>query len=128
MEMMFNGTVQGGFMFLETTALETFIRCFAAYQYYLSNILSTVQLFNGNFERTEHDVDMAGLNDQCVEGYVQETPDAPPQAKREHMEAFTLYVSQFSIALLIEDEKGNICLMFLMLLLVSFLCYFNFLG
>ncbi|XP_048335348.2 uncharacterized protein LOC107424724 isoform X3 [Ziziphus jujuba] len=100
--------IQGGFMFLETTALETFIRCFAAYQYYLSNILSTVQLFNGNFERTEHDVDMAGLNDQCVEGYVQETPDAPPQAKREHMEAFTLYVSQFSIALLIEDEKGGV--------------------
>lgn len=120
--------MQGGLLFLETTALETFIRCFAAYHYCVSNVLSTVQLFNGNVEKTESDVDMAGLDDQCVKEYIHETPDAPPLAKREHMEGFTLDVSQFSTALLIEDGQGNMCLMFLLLLLVSFLFYFILLG
>lgn len=105
-----DGTVQGGFLFLETKALETFIRCFSSYLHclhWLSNIVSTVHLFDGNSEKDRCDVDVTGLNVQCAKDNIQEPLHMPSQAKRAHMEAFTLGVSQFSTVLFIEDEKGT---------------------
>ncbi|KAF3438866.1 hypothetical protein FNV43_RR17141 [Rhamnella rubrinervis] len=101
-------SIQGGLLFIETKALETFIRFFASYLHFLSNIISTVHSFDGNTEKEERDVDMTGLDIQCVKDYIQETLHTPPQAEREHKEAFILDVSQFSIVLLIEDEKGGV--------------------
>lgn len=100
-------TMQGGFLLIETKALETFIRFFDSYLHCLSNIVSAVHSFDVNTEKEEHDVDMTGLDVQCGKDYIQER-HTPPQAKREHKEALILDVSQFSIVLLIEDEKGNL--------------------
>lgn len=105
-----DGTVQGGFLFLETKALETFIRCFSSYLHclqWLSDIVSTVHSFDGNSEKHRRDVDITRLNVQCAKDNIQEPLHMSPQAKRAHMEAFTLGVSKFSTVLFIEDEKGT---------------------
>lgn len=105
-EMKLGAIGQGGFMFLETTALAMFARCFASYLHCVTNILSPIQSSDRHIEKAEQDVDMSALNDHSVNEHAQKIPYTSRQAKQQMMEAFTIDVSQFSLVLMIEDESG----------------------
>lgn len=108
---------QGGFLFLETTALATFLRCFSSYLDCFKNILSGLQSSDKHIEEDKHSeeadisVDMTRPNSHSVKDYMPETHCTSPQAKGGQLEAFILNICCFSCALVIEDENG-ICKFF----------------
>ncbi|XP_020537290.1 uncharacterized protein LOC105639629 isoform X2 [Jatropha curcas] len=85
--------IQGGHLFVETTASVIFARCFALYLHCLTSVLSTVKISAKQVENAEHDV--------------QEIPQETQQSCWEMPETSTVDVSQFSLILLIENDSGG---------------------
>lgn len=101
-----DATGQGGFLFLEIKALATFINCFASYRLCFGNLVSCLQSSDEHIEEAAVSVHMTRQNNHCIDEYMQEAHCTSPHAKITQMEAFILNLSQFSCALLIEDENG----------------------
>ncbi|KAH0971337.1 hypothetical protein GBA52_023493 [Prunus armeniaca] len=99
--------IQGGFLFLEITALATFVNCFASYLHCFTNLLSGLQSSDEHIEEAEISVDTTRPNDHSVQEYMQETHCTSQQAQITQMEAFILNISHFSCVLMIEDEHGG---------------------
>ncbi|KAM1156496.1 hypothetical protein ACFX2B_026994 [Malus domestica] len=99
--------IQGGFLFLEIKALATFINCFASYRLCFANLVSGLRLSDEHIEEAAVSVDMTRQNNHCIDEYMQEAHCTSPHAKNTQMEAFILNLSQFSCALVIEDENGG---------------------
>ncbi|KAL5557187.1 hypothetical protein UlMin_039423 [Ulmus minor] len=99
---------QGGFLFLESTALETFICCLVSYLHSIPNRFFGVQSFEKGSGRTEGDVHMTRLDNLSVNEFVQCTPATSSQAKEKLTDAFNVKVSQLSTALVIGDEEVGV--------------------
>ncbi|EXB37240.1 hypothetical protein L484_020299 [Morus notabilis] len=100
--------IQGGLLFLDTKALETFISCFTSYLHSITNILSGIQPFHKVIGKVEHNMDTTRLDDHYTEDYIQETIHIPSQAKGQHVQELSINVSQLSTVLVTQDEKGGI--------------------
>ncbi|PON54074.1 Vacuolar protein sorting-associated protein [Parasponia andersonii] len=100
--------IQGGSLFLETTAMEAFISCFSAYFCSITNIIFGGHSVCKGIEKTPCNVDMTILNDDCVHEYVQGTFHTPLQAKGKDVQGLTVNVSQLSAVIVVEDEKGGV--------------------
>lgn len=99
---------QGGFILLETTALELFTQCFASYLHCATHLFSFIQSSDEGKEKSERDESGTPPNDNSDKNHVQETLYASQQAKKPLIKAFIIDVSQFSLVLVIEDES-SIC-------------------
>lgn len=106
MEVTYVDTVQGGLLFLDTKALETFICCFTSYLHSITNILSGIQPFHKVIGKAKHNMDTTRLDDHYTEDYIQETIHIPSQAKGQHVQELSINVSQLSTVLVTQDEKG----------------------
>ncbi|XP_057499975.1 uncharacterized protein LOC130784197 isoform X3 [Actinidia eriantha] len=96
--------MQGGFLFLETTALAMFVDCFASYLRCVGYLLHVVT------SSEEHMVTETGEEDMAVQ-------DGHPSREQhnsfqhmiwEQLEVLTIDVSQFSLLLVAEDEPGGL--------------------
>ncbi|RVX23526.1 hypothetical protein CK203_000235 [Vitis vinifera] len=99
--------VQGGFVFLETTAVVKTFHCFASYACCITDLLSVMSSSLKHIEKTEHSPNMARLDDLSIEEHVQETLSTSQQVRWALFEAFTMGISQISIVLVAEDESGK---------------------
>lgn len=99
---------QGGIIFLETTALAMFTRCFASYLHCATHLFSLTQSSAEHKEKSLRDVSGTQPNDNSVKEHAQKTLYASLQAKKQLIEAFLIDVSQFSLVLVVEDES-SIC-------------------
>uniref|UniRef100_F6I7D8 Vacuolar protein sorting-associated protein 13 VPS13 adaptor binding domain-containing protein n=1 Tax=Vitis vinifera TaxID=29760 RepID=F6I7D8_VITVI len=99
--------VQGGFVFLETTAVVKIFHCFASYACCITDLLSVMSSSLKHIEKTEHSPNMARLDDLSIEEHVQETLSTSQQVRWALFEAFTMGISQISIVLVAEDESGK---------------------
>lgn len=97
---------QGGFVFLETTAVVKTFHCFASYACCITDLLSVMSSSLKHIEKTEHSPNMARLDDLSIEEHVQETLSTSQQVRWALFEAFTMGISQISIVLVAEDESG----------------------
>ncbi|XP_062001830.1 uncharacterized protein LOC133719495 isoform X1 [Rosa rugosa] len=106
--------IQGGFLFLETTASATLLRCFSSYLDCSTNILSGSQSSDKHVEEDkpieEADTaeNMTRPDSHSDKDCMQEIPCTSPQVKGGQMEAFSLNISRFSCALVIQEENGAV--------------------
>ncbi|OMO56804.1 hypothetical protein CCACVL1_26268 [Corchorus capsularis] len=96
-----NWGIQGGFVCLETEALEMFVQFFASYLHQIENVLAIVQ-------STARHIQNAGRNDGSVGGNAREMRITPQQVEEKVPEAFSLDFSQFSLVLVCESESSHI--------------------
>ncbi|XP_042974875.1 uncharacterized protein LOC122306512 isoform X1 [Carya illinoinensis] len=99
---------QGGIIFLETTALAMFTRCFASYLHCATHLFSLTQSSAEHKEKSLRDVSGTQPNDNSVKEHAQKTLYASLQAKKQLIEAFLIDVSQFSLVLVVEDESSGV--------------------
>ncbi|XP_030499771.2 uncharacterized protein LOC115715105 isoform X2 [Cannabis sativa] len=100
--------IQGGTLFLETTALETFISCATANLYAIAKIMSNVQLAYKGIGKAQCNVDMPRVDDDYVTENVEGTLQTPLEAEGNQMQGLTVNVSRLSTIVVIKDEKGGV--------------------
>ncbi|GFY93900.1 vacuolar protein sorting-associated protein, putative [Actinidia rufa] len=96
--------IQGGSLFLETTALAMFVDCFASYLRCVGYLLHVVT------SSEEHMVTETGEEDMAVQdGHPsREQHNSFQHMMWEQLEVLTIDVSQFSLLLVTEDESGGL--------------------
>lgn len=108
---------QGGFVFLETTAVVNIFLCFASYASYITELLVMSSSLK-NIVQTEHSWNMARLDGLSNEDYVQGTLNTSQQIRWAEFEAFTIGISQFSIVIVAEDESSMLFIISLLYLTI----------
>ncbi|XP_062102259.1 uncharacterized protein LOC133812291 isoform X2 [Humulus lupulus] len=100
--------IQGGTLFLETTALETFISCVTAYLRSIANITSNVHPMCKEIENIQCNVDITRMDDDYVNEQVQGTLQTPLETEGKQIQGFTVNFSRFSTVAVVKDEKGGV--------------------
>ncbi|KAJ7952893.1 Vacuolar protein sorting-associated protein [Quillaja saponaria] len=101
-------SVQGGLVVIETTVLAKFVCHFSSYLHCVSNIISAVRPSDKHILKADGDLSTINLNNHLTEVEARESLCTSQHDEGDFLNAVAVDVSKFSLALVLENESGDI--------------------